>query len=126
MASRLDREDLGNLARVISNIFADWNVKSAQQKGLLGGKISAKALRAMQGGVAFPDDDELLSRAEHLLAIHDCLRTAYPRSGGMASHWLNQANRHFGRRTPLSVMLEGMPGLRQVRGHLDCTQNWID
>lgn len=126
MAKRLNDEDRENLSRVLSNIFDVWKVNSDTQKGLLGGKVSAKLLRAMESGKEFPDDDDLISRAEHLLAIHECLRTAYPRSGSMASHWLTSPNRHFGRQRPINIMLEGMQGLQRVRTHLDCTQNWLD
>lgn len=128
MSSRLNDTDRGNLSRVIMGIFEVWNVNSDVQKQLLGlpATGAGKLLRSMQSGKAFPDDEAMEQRAEHLLAIHDCLRTAYPRSGNMASAWLVRANRHFGRRAPLSVMLEGESGLRRVRGHLDCTQNWHD
>ncbi len=42
-----------------------------------------------------------------------------------ARYWVNQPNRHFDKRPPLAVVLEGVEGLGQVRVYLDCTQNWI-
>ncbi len=128
MARDLNQEDRVNLSRLMIQVFDDWDINNEVQLALLGMPegSSSKELRRLQGGKPFPEDQEMLDRAEHLLAIADCLRTAYPRSGNMAAYWLHQNNRHFGRRPPLAVMLEGMDGLRQVRGHLDCTQNWID
>ncbi len=124
----LSLEDRVNLSRLLMSVLQKWEVDAGQQRSLLGMPDSAKGsdLRKLQGGKPFPEDEHMLSRAEHLLAIDDCLRTAYPRSSHMASYWLHQASRHFGQRTPLRVMLEGgMDGLRRVRGHLDCTQGWI-
>lgn len=125
MAEQLSEEDRANLTRVIMSLFDEWRLRSADRMTLLGlAEARPRELRRYEGGAPFPDERDLLDRAEHLLAIHDCLRTAYPRSANMASHWLIQANRRLGQRTPLEVMLEGMDGLRRVRGQLDCTQNW--
>ena len=127
MTVNLSQDDLANLSEVVMHIFEQWNVNSAQQVALLGlpEGTRPRELRRLQGGAPLPHDEELLDRAEQILAIHDCLRTAYPRSTNMAAHWLHQASRHFRSRSPLSVMLEdGIDGLRAVRGHLDCTQGW--
>ena len=127
-SDNLTHDDRVNLSRLLMDLMDKWDIDTRQQLNLLGMPAGAKGseLRKMQGGRPFPADEAMLARAEHLLAIDDCLRTAYPRSANMASHWLHTASRHFGQRTPLTVMLDGgMDGLRQVRGHLDCTQNWI-
>jgi len=128
MARHLSEEDLHRLSEVITTIFHLWQVTTDQQMRLLGyaaGSAPAE-LQRLEGGEAFPDDEDRLDRAEQLLAIHECLRTAYPRSGVMAAHWLKQPHRRMDSRAPLAVMLdEGLPGLRQVRGLLDCTQNWV-
>ena len=127
MQQRLTEDDRRALAGVIVEMFEQWGVSSEHQLTLLGYPpgTAGRELRRLRQGLPFPSDDGQLHRAEQLLAIQDCLRTAYPRSGSMASYWLNQPNRHFHRRSPLAVMLEGVEGLRQVRVHLDCTQNWI-
>ena len=128
MARHLSEHDLHNLSEVVTTIFHLWQVTADQQMRLLGypaGSASAELLR-LENGEAFPDDEERLDRAEQLLAIHECLRTAYPRSGVMAAYWLTQPHRRMQNRAPLAVMLEeGLPGLKQVRGLLDCTQNWV-
>lgn len=126
MPTVLDNEELIVLGRAILNIFNEWELSQSQQRSLLGEAVSGKLFRLMISRGSFPEIPESLKRAEHLLAIHDCLRTAYPRSN-MSAHWLNRGNRHFGNRKPIEIMLEsGLEGMRQVRGHLDCTQNWID
>lgn len=124
----LTLDDRVNLSKLLINVMEKWELGSADQRNLLGFPDEAKGseLRKLQGGRPFPEDEQMLARAEHLLAIDDCLRTAYPRSANMAAYWLHKPTRHFGQRTPLNVMLEGgLDGLRRVRGHLDCTQNWV-
>ncbi len=127
MERHLTEDDRKALAGVLVDMFEQWGLSSQNQLALLGYPegTGGRALRRLRQGSPFPQDAVQLHRAEQLLAIQDCLRTAYPRSGSMASYWLNQPNRHFNKRSPLSVMLEGMEGLREVRVHLDCTQNWI-
>jgi hypothetical protein len=127
MARQLSTDDLEHLTEVIATIFRAWDVSAENQLRLLGRPAGAAAAGTGQPPAdGFPSDEESLDRAEQLLAIHECLRTAYPRSGIMAAHWLRQPHRRMDSRAPLQVMLEdGLPGLRQVRGLLDCTQNWI-
>lgn len=128
MARHLTHQDLVDLSQVVASIFDLWHLGVEEQLRLLGFPqgTPATALTCLQGGAVFPDDGERLDRAEQILAIHESLRTAFPRSGVMAGYWLKQPHRRIGQRTPLAVMVEdGLPGLRQVRGLLDCTQNWI-
>lgn len=128
MARALSHDDRIRLSSMIMEIFDTWGVTSEQRIILLGMPEGTRSreLRRLQGGAPFPDDETTMARAEQLLAIHDCLRTAYPRNASMADYWLHQTNRHFGRKAPLQLMLEnGAAGLQQVRTHLDCTQNWI-
>jgi hypothetical protein len=129
MSYSLSAEDRIHLSRVILDVLEQWRVSVEQQVTLLGLQDDGggETLAEMRGGSPYPDDEALLDRAQHILAIHDCLRTAYPRSTNMAVYWLNQPNRHFRRQPPLQVMLQADGGgLEWVRGHLDCTRNWID
>jgi hypothetical protein len=128
MTLQLTDQDLVHLSEVIVSIFSGWGVDADLQLRLLGFAAGTPVaeLHRLRTGEAFPADGDRLERAEQLLAIHDCLRTAYPRSAVMAAHWLRQPHRRTDNRAPLAVMLEdGLPGLKRVRGLLDCTQNWI-
>ncbi len=127
MQKVLTEDDRRNLAGVLMDMFEQWGLSSENQLALMGYPkgTAGRELRRLRQGSPFPQDADQLHRAEQLLAIQDCLRTAYPRSGSMAEYWLNQPNRHFKKRSPLAVMLDGVDGLREVRVHLDCTQNWI-
>lgn len=127
MARQLSEDERRSLSAVIVDMLEDWAVAPNNQLALMGFPDGSRAreLRRLRQGAPFPENEDMLYRAEQLLAIQDCLRTAYPRNGRMAGYWLNRPNRHFSRRAPLAVMLDGVEGLRRVRTHLDCTQNWI-
>jgi len=128
MTAQFTQDDLVHLSEVIVNIFNTWGVSADLQLRLLGfgAGTPVAELQRLRSGEPFPVDGDRLDRAEQLLAIHDCLRTAYPRSAVMAGHWLRQPHRRTHNRAPLAVMLEdGLPGLKTIRGLLDCTQNWI-
>lgn len=127
MGKHLTEGDRQTLSNLLTELFELWGVTAEEQLELMGYPDGSRVseLRRLRQGKPFPDNDDMLFRVEQILAIHDCLRTAYPRSVNMAKYWLHQSNRRLGRRTPISVMLQGAGGLREVRTHLDCTQNWI-
>ena len=95
---------------------------------ILGMPDSVKArsfVRFREGSAAFPGDPGVLRRAQYLLRIADALRTAYPMNPKMSGRWIHQGQRRFGRRTPLSMILEGgETGLVAVLSELDCTFSW--
>ncbi len=127
MARQLSEGERRSLSTAIVDMLEDWAVAPNNQLVLMGFPEGSRAreLRRLRHGAPFPDNADMLYRVAQLLAIQDCLRTAYPRNGRMAGYWLNRPSRHFNRRAPLAVMLEGVEGLGRVRTHLDCTQNWI-
>jgi hypothetical protein len=128
VARELTQEDLGHLSKVVIAIFHRWSINGELQLRLLGFApgTAVTELQRLREGEPFPAGGERLERAQHLLAIDDGLRTAYPRNSNMAAHWLRQPHRRIDSRAPLAVMLEeGLSGLRTVRGLLDCTQNWV-
>ena len=64
-------------------------------------------------------------RIEHVVSIADALRTTYPLNPRMASRWVRQAHRRFGRRSPLAIIMrDGESGLIAVLSELDCTFSW--
>jgi hypothetical protein len=74
---------------------------------------------------AFPDDVAVNRRLGYLTRIEHALGTYFPRNPEMRSLWVKRGNRKFGRRTPLTVMIEdGESGLVAVLSHLDCTFAW--
>ena len=51
--------------------------------------------------------------------------TTYPMNPRMSGRWVRQGHRRFGRRTPLSIILnDGESGLIAVLAELDCTFSW--
>jgi hypothetical protein len=128
MTAKLDREARMAVMAMLVDLFDLWRLGPLEQVRLLGlpEDAAGDTLGRLRGGEPPPDEMAFMVHVENLVAIQDCLRTAYPRAGAMAESWLNRPNRHFGQQSPLAVMLEGgLQGLRRVRTHLDCTQNWV-
>ncbi len=128
MAAQLTEADLVELASRIMSLLDAWKVEPAQRVTLLGlpADTRPRHLSRYREGAPFPHDQEVLTRAENFLSIHDALYTTFPHNQAMARMWITTPNRYFDNHTPLQIMLEGgMEGIRRVRRHLDCTENWF-
>jgi len=127
MMPTLSETDRLSLARVVMSLFDSWRLEPSQQVQLLGLPASTKprSLKRYTEDTPFPQDEDLLQRAGCFLSINSALLTTFPHHAAMARHWLNTPNRRFNQVTPLALMLTGLTGIYQVRGHLDCTENWL-
>jgi hypothetical protein len=73
----------------------------------------------------FPDDPQVNRRVAYLTRIEEALSTYFPTNPEMRRLWVKRANKKFGRRAPVAVMVEdGESGLISVLSHLDCTFAW--
>lgn len=122
------QQALDDITRMVMHLLDSWKLETAQMQALL---CMPKEIRSRtfhkfrEGQQAFPDDPDVLRRANYLLRISDALRTTYPRNPEMAGRWIRQGHRRFGKRTPLTIMLEGgESGLIAVLSELDCTFSW--
>jgi len=122
------QQALIQLTRAVMALLDQWNLSIAEMQKilLLPVDVRARAFRKFRDGdAAFPAEDPILRRARYLLRIADALRTTYPRNPEMTGRWVKQRHRRFGRRTPLSMILEdGEGGLIAVLAELDCTFSW--
>lgn len=122
------QQALADITRVVMQLLDSWKLETAEMQALL---CMPKEIRSRtfhkfrEGQASFPDDPNVLRRANYLLRISDALRTTYPRNPEMAGRWIRQGHRRFGKRTPLTIMLEGGDGgLVAVLSELDCTFSW--
>ncbi|MEN8175570.1 MAG: antitoxin Xre/MbcA/ParS toxin-binding domain-containing protein [Pseudomonadota bacterium] len=119
---------LGDITRMVMAMLDSWKLETAEMQAILclPTDVRARAFKKFREGQAvFPDDPKVLRRARYLLRISDALRTTYPRNPEMAGRWIRQRHRRFGRRTPLSIILnDGESGLIAVLSELDCTFSW--
>jgi hypothetical protein len=122
------KQALGDITIAVMNLLDSWNLDSAEIQGVLSlpDKTRTRALnKYREGGEVFPDDPMVLRRASYLLRIADALRTTYPLNPRMAGRWVRQGHRRFGRRSPLSIILnDGESGMIAVLSELDCTFSW--
>lgn len=123
------QQALSDVTRNVMNLFDSWRLSTQEMQAIL---CMPKEVRGRkfqqfrQGDAVFPDDQQVLKRAAYMLRIADALRTAYPCNPGMSGRWIRQPHRRFGRRTPLTIILEanGDSGLIAVLSELDCTFSW--
>lgn len=116
------------ITQAVMGLLDTWELSTSemQQILLLPQNVRARAFQKFRDGKdAFPEEESILRRARYLLRIADALRTTYPRNPKMAGRWVKQRHRRFGRRTPLSIILnDGEGGLIAVLAELDCTFSW--
>jgi hypothetical protein len=116
------------ITQAVMGLLDSWELDTEQMQNILclPSNVRARAFHKFrEGDEAFPDDETTLRRASYLLRIADALRTTYPRNPKMSGRWIKQAHRRFGRRTPLSIIMQdGEGGLIAVLSELDCTFSW--
>lgn len=123
----LTQEQLHRLTRTVMQQLDEWKLSLEQMTVLLDmpDTIKARMMPRYREDMAFPDEPQILKRAELILRIADALRTTYPTSPQMRSIWMQRANRRFNQQSPLGFMINaGESGLVNVLCQLDCTYAW--
>ena len=108
------------------NILEEWRLAPTDQLKLLGFPEGTKPRRLSQykNGEPFPDDENVLKHAKHLLGIQESLHVVFARNRNMPNFWLKNRNKTL-KGIPLEIMLdEGLGGMFRVWRYLDCTINW--
>jgi len=127
MSDNEDQKESRIAVKLIA-LLNDWGISNADKVILLALPEGTKprAIHHFQQGEPFPEDKNVQERVEHFIGIADALRLAYPRNFQGGKLWLNRPNRHFNKRTPLSVMIEdGLAGITAVRMRIDCSYDWL-
>ena len=126
MGTEIDQKRI-NMTLKVMQVLNDWALSASQQSDMLAMPDGTRSRHMHQysEGRPFPQDDELDTRADHILGISDALRTSYPRNVEMGAFWMKRENKLFNKRTPLNCILnDGLDGLHAVRVHLDCAYGW--
>jgi hypothetical protein len=120
-------EECISLAGLIMSILDSWGLNGPAIMTVLNlpQGVPLRALRRYRENTAFPHDEGVYERVDHIVGIYDALRTTYPHNPPMGLLWLRQRHQRFQGRSPLQLIVEdGLEGLLQVRIHLDCTYDW--
>lgn len=115
------------LTRRTMQLLEDWGLAARDIAGLLQlpETIKARHIGRFHDQDVFPDDPTVNRRVAYLNRIEQALHTYFPRNPEMRKLWVWRANKQFGRRAPVAVMIEdGESGLISVLSHLDCTFAW--
>jgi hypothetical protein len=122
------RTALTDITRAVMNLMDAWHLETREMQAMLAlpDSVRARAFNKFrEGDAVFPDEPQVLRRAQYLIRIADALRTTYPLNPRMGERWIRQQHRRFGKRTPLSIILnDGESGMIAVLSELDCTFSW--
>lgn len=123
---QFNEEERSRLALLVMDVLQEWQLDSEDQLTILGLKEKGRLrdISKYKQGRPFPEDQDVLNRAKHVLGIQHSLHVIFPRNNNMPSFWMKNRNRALKGR-PLEIMLEeGVPGMFRIWRHLDCTLNW--
>lgn len=109
------------MAKLVTSLFALWDLDTAQQLQLLGmSPRSRAALSRYRQGRPLPDSRDLRDRIGLLLAVHKALGLLYPHNPALRYGWVKRRNRALDNLSPLEVMIDqGLLGLARVARYLD-------
>lgn len=126
--SKEDDQTMIDLTQAVMQLLDGWRLDTKEMQAILAMPADIRSRtfhKFREGQKAFPEDPAVLRRSHYVLRIADALRTTYPRNPEMGGRWLRQGHRRFGKRTPLSIILDGGEGgLIAVLSELDCTFSW--
>ncbi|MDX2419384.1 MAG: MbcA/ParS/Xre antitoxin family protein [Xanthomonadales bacterium] len=113
--------DRSELAKMMMNLFAHWELSTEDQLELLGlSPTNRAALARYRKGAPLAQNRDLLDRVGILLGIHKSLRLLFPRNRDLAYAWMTQPNKAFDGMPPAETIKKwGFSGLFMVRAYLD-------
>lgn len=123
----LTQEERLHLTQYIMQLLEHWGLLAREMIALLQlpEAIEPRELARFREQEGLPDEPGVNRRLAYLLRIDQALLTYFPRNPEMRRLWMRRANKQFGNRAPLAVMIEdGESGLISVLSYLDCTFAW--
>ncbi len=120
-ANPRSREGRVAFAKMVSRLFALWNLSTKDQMALLGlSEGSRMSLTRYRKGAPLADNRDLLDRVANLLSVHRSLRILFPQNRDLVYKWPTTPNRFFEGRSPVEVIRkDGFMGLLIVKRYLD-------
>ena len=115
-----DPEERKDLIQSIFKILNNWKIDLELQVMLVGlsPETKSRELTKIKNGKAFPDENDFMQRAVEILSINKALQLAFPGNSTLGDLWVTTTTYTFADRAPVEVMLNGLEGLREVKGHL--------
>lgn len=99
------------LTAALCAAFNRWGLPPDKQAALLGVPDNG----ALRRGEPLPEDDDVLARAGHLLAIDRALASHYGERAILRDSWLLFPFPQLGGQSALALMLTGIDGIKRVR-----------
>jgi len=121
-------EERLELTQLVIALLDSWGLRDADQIPVLGLPDGTKSrmIRRFRQDTPLPQDRDVMERVDHLVGIADALRTTYPHNPAYGSLWMRRPNSRFDNRPPIIILTQnGLPGLLELRAHLDCSFDWF-
>lgn len=112
--------EMAKLIKMTLKLFDHWQLDTASQLVLLGLSTTSRAVLyryLQQQSIKLPHD--MLDRVGWLLAIHQALRSLYPKNPEICYRWVSLPNTLFQHSSPLEYMTNnGLIGIAKVARYL--------
>jgi hypothetical protein len=118
----LNKDERKYQTELIMQLFAHWNLSIRQQAIALGlSSGTGTSIHNYKSGKGYlPTSRDIQDRIGHLLAIHKCLRRAYPFNNALVYSWIKTPNSDFNQQTPFDIMeQQGLLGVVEIRNYLE-------
>lgn len=104
------------LAKMLIRLFDLWELDTASQLTLLGLRTTSRAMLSnYREGTPLPNAQDIMDRAGWLLAIHQSLRSLYPKNTELCYHWIHLQNALLNNQIPLEYMKQhGIIGIAKI------------
>lgn len=117
----LDSETRASYAKMVTRLFAHWQLSNTDQLALLGlNEDSRSTLSRYRDGKPLSNTRDLLERVAYLFDIHAQLRLIFHHNRNLAYGWMTARVADFANLTPVEVVKQhGIVGLNMLRVYLD-------
>ena len=119
--AHLDSEARASYARMVTRLFAHWQLSITDQLALLGlNEDRRSTLNRYQAGKPLANSRDLLERVVYLFDIHAQLRLIFNQNRNLAYGWMTAQIDDFGCLTPVEVVNQyGIVGLNMLSTYLN-------
>lgn len=120
--ARLTEKERKQQTQLIMKLFELWNLTDKEKAIALGlsPHTQTSIYKYKTGKQDLPINTDTQDRISHLLAIHRCLRRAYPFNKELAYLWIKTPNTDFDNQSPFDIIhQEHFLGLYRIRKYLE-------
>lgn len=122
--NKLSTEEIAHVAEAFWNLCSLSGFTNDDIGTVLGKEFDGKTLASYRDKKKLPEnDDNLVLRAVHLLAIHHSLQILYPHNENIVKGWMKTKTAEFNDKSPIQIIKESgfqsFMALISIRRHVE-------